>query len=61
MFSGKIFIKNLFLLFMNKFISLVILLSLLYKFYGSLCVIIECYDKYFMIFGVLQLYYVIYV
>jgi len=61
MFSGKIFIKDLILLFMDKFISLVILLSLLWKFYGSLCAILECYDKYFMISGVLQLCYVIYV
>ena len=59
MFSGKIFIKDSILLFMDKCISLVILLSLLCKFYGSLCVVLECYDKYFMIFGVVQLRYVI--
>jgi len=55
MFSGKIFNKDLILLFMVKLISLVILPSLLCKFYGSLCVILECYDKCFIIFGVLQL------
>ena len=60
MFSGKIFVKDLILLFMSKLISLVILLSLLWKFYGSLCVVLECFDKYFMIFGVLQFWYVIY-
>ena len=60
MFSGKLFIKYLILLIMDKFISLVILLSLLWKFYGSLCMVLECIDKYFMIFGVLQLWYVIY-
>jgi len=61
MFSGKIFIKDLILLFMDKFISLVILFSLPWKFYGSLCVVLECFDKYFIIFGVVQLWYVIYV
>ena len=60
MFSGKIFIKDLILLFMDKFISLVILLSLPWKFYGSLCVVLEGYDKYFMIFEVMQLWYVIF-
>jgi len=61
MFSRKICIKDLILLFMDKFISLVVLLSLLWTFYGSLCVVLECFDNYFMIFGVLQLCYVIYV
>ena len=46
---------------MSKFISLVILIVLLRKFYGSLCVVLGYYDKYFVIFGVLQLSYVIYV
>ena len=31
------------------------------KFLCSLCVALEGYDKYYMIFGVLQLWYVIYV
>ena len=61
MFSRKIFIKDLILLFMDKIISLVILFSFPWKFYCSLCVVLECFDKYFMIFGVLQLCYVIYV
>ena len=61
MFSGKIFIKDLILLFLNKFISLVILVSLLWNFYGSLCVALDWFDKYFMIFGVVQLGYVNYV
>jgi hypothetical protein len=59
MFSEKLFIKDLILLFMNKCISLVILLSLLWKFYGGLCMALECSDNYFMIFGALQLWYVI--
>jgi len=46
---------------MSKFISLVILLILLWNLYGSLCEVLEGYDKYFMIFGVMQLCYVIYV
>jgi len=46
---------------MGKFLSLVILLILLCNFNGSLCVVLEGYDKYFMIFRVLQLWYVIYV
>ena len=61
MFLGKIFINDLILLFMDKCISLVILLSLLWNFYGSLCMVLECFDKYFMIFEVMQLWYVIYV
>ena len=60
MFSGKIFIKDLILLFMDKFIYLVILFTLPWKFYGSLCRVLECFGKYFMIFGVLQLWYAIY-
>ena len=59
MFSGKLFIKDLILLFMDKCISLVILLSLLWKFYGSLCMALGCSDNYFMIFEALQWWYVI--
>jgi hypothetical protein len=59
MFSEKLFIKDLILLFMDKCISLVLLISLLWKFYGGLCMALECSDNYFMIFGALQLWYVI--
>ena len=60
MFCGKLFIKDLILLFMDKYISLVILLSLPWKFYGSLYMVWECFGNYFSIFGAMQLWYVIY-
>jgi len=46
---------------MCKFISFDILLQLLWNFYAMLWVVLEDFDKYFMIFGVLYLWYVIYV
>ena len=55
MFSGKNIYWDLILLFMDKFISFVILPILQCNFYGSLCVVLEGYDKYFMIFEVMQL------
>ena len=61
MFSGKNNCYDLILLFMYKFISLDILLLLLWKFYVRLWVVRECYDKYLMIFWVMYLWYVIYV
>ena len=59
MFSEKLFIKDLILLFLVKCISLVILFTLLRKFYGSLCMALECSDNYFMIFGALLMCFVI--
>jgi len=60
MFFGKNKVYDLILLFMCKFISLDILLLLLWNFYAMLWVVYEGYDKYFMIFGVMYLCYVIY-
>jgi len=54
MFPRKNIYYNLILLFKYKFISFGILLILLWNFYGSLWVSLECYDKHFMIFGVLK-------
>jgi len=61
MFSVKNNCYELILLFMCKFISFDILLQFLWNFYASLWVVLECFDKYVMIFGVLYLWYVIYV
>jgi len=57
MFSGKNNWYDLILLFKYKFISDDILLLLLWNFYAMLWVVCECYDKYFMIFGVLYIWY----
>jgi len=61
MFSGKNNCYDLILLFMCKFMSLDMLLLLLWNFYAQLWVVLECYDKYFMIFGVIYQWYEIYV
>jgi len=61
MFSEKNNCYDLIWLFMYKFISLDMLLLLLWKFYARLRVVWEYYDKYFMIFGVMYLWYIIYV
>ena len=52
---------DLILLFICKFITFDLLLQLLWNFYAMLWVVLECSDKYCMIFGVLYLWYVIYV
>jgi len=61
MFSVKNNYYELILLIMCKFISCDILLQLLWNFYAMLWIVLECSGKYFMIFGVLYLWYVIYV
>jgi len=61
MFSGKNNCYDLILLFKYKLISVDILLLFLWNFYALLWVVWECYDKYFMIFGVLYLWYEIHV
>ena len=61
MFSRKNNCYDLILLFKYKFISVDIPLLLLWNFYAMLWVVWECYDKYFMIFGVLYLWYEIHV
>jgi hypothetical protein len=52
---------ELILLIICKFVSLDIVLQMLWNFYAMLCVLLVCSGKYFMIFGVLHLLYVIYV
>jgi len=61
MFSVKNNFYELILLIRYKFISFDILLLLLWNFYAMLWVVLECFDKYFMIFGVQYFWYVIYV
>ena len=61
MFSVKNNCYELILLILDKFISLDILLQMLWNFYVMLWVVLECSGKYFMIFGVLYLWYVNYV
>jgi len=61
MFSMKNNYYELILLFQSKFISLDILLQMLWNFYAMLCVVLVCYRKYFMIFEALYHWYVIYV
>ena len=61
MFSVKKNCYELILLFQCKFISLDILLQMLWNVYAMLWVVLESSGNYFMIFGVLYLWYVIYV
>jgi len=60
MFSVKNNCYEWILLIMCKFISFDIMLQLLLNFYAMLWIVFECFGKYFMIFGVLYLWYVIY-
>ena len=46
---------ELIMLIIFKFISLDILLQLLWNFYAMLWILLECSDNYFLIFGVLYL------
>jgi len=61
MFSVKNIFYELILLFQCKFISLDILLQMLWNVYAMPCVVLESFDKYFMIFEAMYLWYVIYV
>ena len=61
MFSVKNNCYELILLFQCKFISFDILLQMLWNIFSMPCVLLVCSDKYFMIFGVLYLWYAIYV
>jgi len=62
---SHVYVKNncyeLILLILCKCICLDLLLQMLWNFYAVLWIVLECSDKYFMIFGVLYLWYVIYV
>jgi len=55
MFSVKNNCYELILLFQSKFISLDILLQMLWNVYAMLCVVLVCSGKYFMIVEALYL------
>ena len=61
MFSVKNNCYELILLILCKFVFLDILLQMLWNFYAMPWIVLEGSDIYFMIFGVLYLWYVIYV